>query len=85
MGNDRPEGLSAIGNRGQAAVSLMPDVDGTHVCILQSQQFECLYQGTYCTELADISVINKQLFPEKQVGIMFATIVFELLTNITGI
>ena len=76
MGNDRPEGSPAIGNRGKAAVSLMPDVDGTHVCILQSQQFEGLYQGTYCIELADILVVSKQLFPEKQLGITFATIVF---------
>ena len=29
MGDGRPEGSSAIGDGGQAAVSLMPDVDGT--------------------------------------------------------
>ena len=29
MGDGRAEGLSAIGDEGQAAISLMPDVDGT--------------------------------------------------------
>ena len=29
MGDDRSEGSSATGDGGQAAVSLMPDVDGT--------------------------------------------------------
>ena len=29
MGDGRAEGSSAIGDGGQAAVSLMPDVDGT--------------------------------------------------------
>ena len=29
MGDGRVEGWSAIGNGGQAAISLMPDVDGT--------------------------------------------------------
>ena len=29
MGDGRAEGLSAIGDRGQAAISLMPDIDGS--------------------------------------------------------
>ena len=29
MGDGRAEGLSAVGDRGQAAVSLTPDMDGT--------------------------------------------------------
>ena len=29
MGDGRAEGSSAVGDRGQAAVSLTPDVDGT--------------------------------------------------------
>ena len=29
MGDGRAEGSSAIGDRGQAAMSLMPDVEGT--------------------------------------------------------
>ena len=29
MGDGRAEGSSAIGDRGQAAISLTPDVDGT--------------------------------------------------------
>ena len=33
MEDGRAEGSSAIGDGGQAAMSLMPDVYGTHVCI----------------------------------------------------
>ena len=29
------EGSSAIGDGGQAAISLTPDTDGTHVCIVK--------------------------------------------------
>ena len=29
MGDGRAEGSSAIGDRGQPAISLMPDIDGT--------------------------------------------------------
>ena len=29
MGDGRAEGLSAIGDRGKAAISLMPDIDGS--------------------------------------------------------
>ena len=35
MGDGRAEGLSAIGDGGQAAISLTPDVDGMHVRILK--------------------------------------------------
>ena len=45
MGDGRAEESSAIGDRGQAAISLMPDVDGTHVCIFESSQLECSYVG----------------------------------------
>ena len=45
MGDGRTEGLSAIGDGGQAAISLMPDVDGTHVQILESSQLEGSYAG----------------------------------------
>ena len=40
MGDRRAEGSSAIGDGGQAAVILMPDVYGTHICILESLQLE---------------------------------------------
>ena len=40
MGDTRAEGMSATGDGGQAAISLMPDVDGTHVHISESLQFE---------------------------------------------
>ena len=38
MGDDRAEGSSAIGDRGQAAVSLMPAIDGMNVRIFESSQ-----------------------------------------------
>ena len=45
MGDGRAEGSSAIRNRGQAAISLTPDIVGTHVRI-----FESSYVGElYCT------------------------------------
>lgn len=40
MGDGRAEAWSAIGDRGQAAMSLMPDVDGTHVHTFESLQLE---------------------------------------------
>ena len=43
MGDGRAEGLSAVGDRGRAAVSLMPDFDGTHVPIFESLYLEGLY------------------------------------------
>ena len=43
VGDGRAEGSSAIGDGGQAAISLMPETDGTHVRIFESLQFEGLY------------------------------------------
>ena len=48
MGNGRTEGLPAKGVGGQAEISLMPDVDGTYVCIFESLQLKGLYVGSYC-------------------------------------
>ena len=45
MGDGRAEGSSAIGDGGQAAISLMPDADGTHVCIFESSKLEGSYVG----------------------------------------
>ena len=45
MGDGRAEGLSAIGDGGQAAVSLTPDIDGTHVHIFESSQRGGSYVG----------------------------------------
>ena len=45
MGDGRAEGWSAIGDRVLAAVSLMPDIDGTHIRIFESSQLEGLYVG----------------------------------------
>ena len=44
------KGSSAIGDRGQAAISLMLDADGTHIPIFESRQLEGLYVGDllYC-------------------------------------
>ena len=35
VGDGRAEGSSPIGDGGQAAVSLKPDGDGMHICILE--------------------------------------------------
>ena len=45
VGDCRAEGSSATGDKGQAAVLLMPDVDGMHVCIFESSQLEDSYVG----------------------------------------
>ena len=43
MGGGRAEGSSAIGDGGQAAISLMPDIDRTRILIFESLQLEVLY------------------------------------------
>ena len=45
MGDGRAEGSSAIGDGGQAAISVTPDVDGTHVRIFESAQLKGSYVG----------------------------------------
>ena len=45
MGDGRAEGSSAIGDGGQAAISLTPDVDGTHVDIFESSRLEGSHVG----------------------------------------
>ena len=45
VGDGRAEGSPATGDRGQDAVSLMPDADGTHVRIFESSQLEGLCVG----------------------------------------
>ena len=45
MGDGRAEGSSEVGDGGQAAISLMPDVDGMHVRIFRSSQLEGSYVG----------------------------------------
>ena len=44
MGGCRAEELSAIGDGGQAAISLMPDIDGKHVHLFESSQLEGSYR-----------------------------------------
>ena len=57
MGDGRAEGLSAIGDRGQAAILLMPDGDGTYIHIFESSQLE----GSYVGDLLYIYIHN--LYP----------------------
>ena len=45
MGDGRAEGSSATGDRGQAAISLTPDIDGTHVHIFETSQLDGSYVG----------------------------------------
>ena len=43
VGKGKAEGSSPIGDGGQAAISFMSDVEGTHVHIFESLQLEGLY------------------------------------------
>ena len=43
MGDGRAEGSSAIGDGGQAAISLTPDIDGMQVLIFENLQLEGFY------------------------------------------
>ena len=52
MGDGGADGPSATGDRGQAAISLMPDVDGMHIRIFESLKLE----GAYVGDLLYISV-----------------------------
>ena len=54
MRDDGAEGPSAVGDGGQAAMSLMPDIDGTHVHIFASLQLESSYGGGGLTVLASL-------------------------------
>ena len=45
MGDGGAEGSSAMGDGGQAAVSLKPDIDAMLVCILGILQLEDSYVG----------------------------------------
>ena len=43
MGDGRAEGSSIRGDRGQAAISLMPDISAMHNCLFESSQLEGFY------------------------------------------
>ena len=58
MGDDRADGLSAIGDRGQAAMSLTPDIDGMHVHIFESLQLASSYVGDLLNMSVHSSVIH---------------------------
>ena len=58
MGDGRAEGSSAIGDGGQAAMSLTPDIDGKHVRIFESLQLE----GSYVGELLYVFALSSALF-----------------------
>ena len=45
MGDGRAEGLSAIGDGGQAAISFTPDDGGMHVRIFEISKLEGSYVG----------------------------------------
>ena len=45
VGDGRAERSLAIGDGGQVAISLTPDVNGTHVRIFKSSQLEGSYVG----------------------------------------
>lgn len=45
MGDGRVEGSSAVEDRGQAAVPLMPDTDGMYIRIFEASQLGGSYGG----------------------------------------
>ena len=45
VGDGRDKGLSAIGDGGQAAISLTSDTDAIHTCIFENSQLEGSYVG----------------------------------------
>ena len=45
MGDGKIEGLSAIGGGGQAAISFMPDADGTPAGLFESSQLDVSHVG----------------------------------------
>ena len=45
MGDGGVEKSSATRDRGQAATSLTPDIDGMHVCNFECSQHKCSYVG----------------------------------------
>ena len=51
MGDGRAEGSSAIGEGGQAAIPLTPDVNGMHVRIFESSPPEGWYIGDLTVSL----------------------------------
>ena len=61
MGDGRAEGPSAIGDGGQAAISLTPDADGTHVHIVESSQLEGLYVGDLLYSFTTSSLLTTDL------------------------
>ena len=59
MGDGRAEGWSAIGDGGQAAISLTPDADGTHVRIFESSKLG----GSYCITDGTVYFFKQQVCP----------------------
>ena len=57
MGDGRAEGSLVIGDRGQAAISLKPDVDGTHVRIFENLQLEGSYVGDLLYQICNEDLI----------------------------
>ena len=45
MGDGRAESSSAVGDKGQTAISFTPEADGTQVPIFESSQLENPYVG----------------------------------------
>ena len=69
MGDGRAEGSPpAIGDGGQAAISLTPDVDRTDVCVFESSKLDSSYIGYINTHVNKYMVIhhrNKHWKPSK--------------------
>ena len=66
MGSDRAEGLSATGDKGQAAISLTPDVHSMHIRIFESLQLEgCYVQDLLCVSQRALEFVSVTLGSSK--------------------
>ena len=65
MGDGGAEGSSAIGDRGQAAVSLMPATDGMNVRIFESSQLDVSCVGDFSSVQSSCSVVSDSLRPHE--------------------
>ena len=82
MGDGRAEGLSATGDRGQAAISLTRDTEGTHIRILESSQLEGSYVGDLLT-FANYSQLQCMLYIRSPELIHLITVSLYSLTTLT--
>ena len=72
MGDDRVEGLSTTGDGEQAATSLMPDTNGTHIHIFESLKLEDSYvRDLLCKGASLVAQLVKNLLAMQETPVQF--------------